>query len=34
MFEFERYGFRAALAKPYKIEKLRETVSRIIGMLS
>jgi DNA-binding NtrC family response regulator len=34
MFEFERYGFKGALAKPYKIEKLIETVSRVMGKVS
>lgn len=33
MFEFRQYGFKGALAKPYKIEKLRETVSTVIRMV-
>jgi DNA-binding NarL/FixJ family response regulator len=29
--DFKQFGFRGSLAKPYKIEKLHETISGIIS---
>jgi len=31
IFEFEQYGFKGALAKPYDILKLSETISRVMS---
>ena len=31
MLDYERYGFRGALAKPYEIGNLRETLARVMG---
>ena len=32
MSEFEQYGFKGVMAKPYQIEELSRMVSKIIGM--
>ena len=31
MLDYERYGFRGALAKPYEIANLRQTLARVMG---
>jgi DNA-binding NtrC family response regulator len=31
MVDYERYGFRGALAKPYEIVNLRQTLARVMG---
>ncbi len=31
MMEYERYGFKGAIAKPYKISDLRDILNRVIG---
>ncbi len=32
MMEYERYGFKGAMAKPYRISELRDTLSKVIGI--
>ncbi len=32
MMEYERYGFKDAMAKPYQISELNDTLSKIIGI--
>ena len=32
MMEYERYGFKGAMAKPYRISDLRDTLSKVIGI--
>jgi DNA-binding NarL/FixJ family response regulator len=31
MLDYERYGFKGALAKPYEIGNLRDTLARVMG---
>jgi two-component system, cell cycle sensor histidine kinase and response regulator CckA len=32
MANFERYGFKGVLTKPYKLKELSEAVSKLVGM--